>query len=1541
MRRALFVSCISVCALHTAQADTFNVTNTDNDGPGSLRQAILDADQLAGPHTINVSATGTINLSEALPVINRQFSNEITIEGPGAANLTVDGGGTSRAMFVNQGDVTIKGITIANGNAQGGNGTDGGGGGLGAGGGLFVNSGANVVVEEVEFQNNSATGGNGGDESAGTGGGGGGGLGGDGGSAGTGVGNDGGGGGGGFAGNGGAGDQGGGGGGGLTNDGGNAAGAAGGLGAGVGGGDGGNTNTAGGNGTTFGGGGGAGEDLLNDKSGGNGGDFGGGGGGEGVANGGTGGNGGFGGGGGTGGNLATGGAGGFGAGGGAGGANGVGGAGGTFGGSGGVGGTGPGAGGGGAGLGGAVFVRSGGTLIIRNSGINGSAITAGAGGVATLGSNGTAGQTAGQDLFLNGTVGQIDVTTGTSSMTGSISGSGSLTKTGDGALVLSGTNNYSGGTTVTGGNLQGDTNSLQGNISNNATVTFDQGFDATFSNVISGTGDLTKIGAGVLTLSGANTYSGGTTITAGTLQGDTTSLQGDIVNNASLIFNQNADGLFANVISGSGDLTKLGTGMLTLSGMNTYTGGTTVTAGTLQGSTTSLQGNIVNNASLIFDQNFDGTFVSVVSGTGGLTKTGTGTLTLSGMNTFSDGTTITAGALQGSTTSLQGDIANNASLIFDQDSNGTFADVISGSGTLTKLGTGTVILSGANTYAGGTTVTAGILQGTTSSLQGNIQNDASLIFSQSTDGTFAGIISGGGSLTKQDTGTVILSGANTYSGGTTVTAGALQGTTTSLQGDITNNASLIFDQSTDGTYAGVISGTGSLTKNGTGIVTLTGLNLFTGGINLNAGGISVSADDLLGDFTSGLTFDGGTLITTADVSTARDTTLNAGGGTIDTQMNNVEHSGTISGTGQLTKSGSGNLTLSTANTHSGGTAINEGTLIVAADDRLGDSSGGLSMDGGTLQTTASFGSNRNVMLNAGGGTIDTQSNSQVFSGQFSGAGDLTKLGTGNLTMAGTSTYTGQTNVNGGLLAVNGTLASNVVVNSGATLGGTGTVGGLTANSGSTVAAGNSIGTMSVSGNYTHEAGANFDVEIDANGNSDRVAVTGSTTLNGGDVRVTSAKGDYINGSTYTILTSGSGVSGTFDSITDDLALFQASLIYNSHDVALLLNRQATNFAGDTNPDSPNQLAVASLLDQESLTAEGDFANLLQEIYNLSTADKQLAFDALGGDIHGSTNVATIMNTGMFLNSLNGSIGQSNYGTFADGSVVRGQSPSGAVYSGNSTDTTGWIRALGQNGTIDAMNGIAGLDYGVSGQAVGIERNFSDWAMLGGSVYTSQLHTSADATNAHVDSNRVALYGRSRGSAVQLFGAVSFGHHSYDSTRHLVIGGMDRTAKGSYDGQEFATYWELSAPIIAGSFMLEPLIGLQVVTLTQDDFRETGAGAMNLHVNEANTTSVRPSIGARSLLPGFNVGNVRLLGELRGRYMYEGGDTSGNITAGFNNGNTGTFSIQGADTGQHFGLFGTSVTAQLTNNTSLFLAYDGLVSDASTAHAGNLGLTFIW
>ena len=146
---------------------------------------------------------------------------------------------------------------------------------------------------------------------------------------------------------------------------------------------------------------------------------------------------------------------------------------------------------------------------------------------------------------------------------------------------------------MVGGRLVGTTASLQGDIRNDAAVTFDQASAGTYTGTMAGTGSLTKAGAGTLTLTGRNTYSGGTFVVGGRLVGTTASLQGNVLNNAAVTVDQAFDGTFRGTIGGSGRLTKSGLGLVTLLGAHSFTGQTDVAAGTL-----ALEGSLAGGVSV-------------------------------------------------------------------------------------------------------------------------------------------------------------------------------------------------------------------------------------------------------------------------------------------------------------------------------------------------------------------------------------------------------------------------------------------------------------------------------------------------------------------------------------------------------------------------------------------------------------------------------------------------------------------------------------------------------------------------------------------------------------------------------------------------------------------------------------------------------------------------------------------------------------------------------------------------------------------------------
>lgn len=332
--------------------------------------------------------------------------------------------------------------------------------------------------------------------------------------------------------------------------------------------------------------------------------------------------------------------------------------------------------------------------------------------------------TTARDILLNGS-GSFQ-TVNNLTVTGLISGSGELIKTGSASLILTNNNTYTGGTTLSAGTLQlgngGTSGAITGNILNNASLVFNRSDSITYADIISGSGHLLQAGNGTLTLTGLNAYTGGTTINSGTLQigngGTTGAVSGDILNNSTLVFNR-ADSLtYGGAVSGSGNFVKSGDGILTLTGLNSYTGSTTLNSGTLQigngGTTGAISGNILNNATLVFNRSDSITYGSLISGTGNVVQSGDGMLTLLGDNNYTGGTTINSGTLQlgngGTTGSITGNILNNGSLVFNRGDSIGYDDIVSGSGSLAKSGNGTLTLTGQNIYTGNTNITAGTLK---------------------------------------------------------------------------------------------------------------------------------------------------------------------------------------------------------------------------------------------------------------------------------------------------------------------------------------------------------------------------------------------------------------------------------------------------------------------------------------------------------------------------------------------------------------------------------------------------------------------------------------------------------------------------------------------------------------------------------------------------------------------------------------------------------------------------------------------------------------
>ncbi|EBS1265402.1 autotransporter-associated beta strand repeat-containing protein [Salmonella enterica] len=551
-----------------------------------------------------------------------------------------------------------------------------------------------------------------------------------------------------------------------------------------------------------------------------------------------------------------------------------------------------------------------------------------------------------------------------------ISGSGQVVKSGDGALTLSGANSYSGGTLISDGTLvASNVDALgSGDVTNNATLEMNTGGD--FINNIGGTGRVEKSGDDTLTLSGSNTYTGGTLISDGTLVASNVEAlgTGDVTNNATLELN--TGGTFDNAISGSGQVEKSGDDVLTLSGANSYSGGTLISDGTLVASNVEAlgTGDVTDDATL--ELNTGGDFINNIGGTGRVEKSGDDKLTLSGSNTYTGGTLISSGTLVANDVNAlgTGDVTDNATL--ELNTGGTFDNAISGSGQVVKSGDETLTLSGSNTYTGGTLISGGTLVASNVEAlgSGDVTNDA--VLELNTDGDFDNAIGGTGRVEKSGDDALTLSGSNTYTGGTTINDGTLIATSVDAlgTGDVTDNA--VLELNTGGTFDNAISGSGQVEKSGDDVLTLSGANSYSGGTLISDGTLVANDVNALG---------------TGDVTDNAVLELNTGG----------DFDNAISGSGQVVKSGDETLTLSGANSYTGGTLISGGTLVATSVEALGS---GDVTDNAVLE------------LNTGG----------TFDNAISGSGQVVKSGDKTLTLSGANSYTGGTTISGGTL-----VASNV------------------------------------------------------------------------------------------------------------------------------------------------------------------------------------------------------------------------------------------------------------------------------------------------------------------------------------------------------------------------------------------------------------------------------------------------------------------------------------------------------------------------------------
>jgi autotransporter-associated beta strand protein len=618
-------------------------------------------------------------------------------------------------------------------------------------------------------------------------------------------------------------------------------------------------------------------------------------------------------------------------------------------------------------------------------------------------------------------------------------------------VTLNGSNSYTGKTTINGGTLKIGANNVMPDTSEVVMAN-------TSGAILDVNGKTDTIGS----LSGGGASGGNITLGTG----------------GALTVNQFTFGIYGGVISGAGSFTKSSYGTLWLDQANTYSGGTTITAGeiivgvtnalpntaltftgaskvllifgdvTQQIGTLSADGvtgaqiNLVNRSNVLtVTQTTDATYSGTIIGTGALTKAGSSTLTLAGSNTYTGKTTINAGII----TLGANDVMPDTSEVVLANTAGVALNVNGKTDTIGSL-------------SGGGATGGNITLGTSGALTVN----------QFTFGDFAGVISGDGSFTKSSYGVLKLSSVNTYTGATAVTGGdliiminggipntALSLTGTSrllllkdglsinvgtLSGDagalawLYPNSTLTIDQASDATFAGIIKDntSGAVTKTGSGTLTLSGSNIYKGTTTISQGtlllgqGQNTIQNSIALYIASGANVDvEGSYQIFGTLSGSGNINLSLDAGITINQRTFSNYSGVIGGNGWITKSGVGVLKLNNVSTYTQQTVLAGGEIIIGVSNALPTTSAlsfsgasrllmleqNISQQFSSLTSTSGqsgisiFGYKTNIFnLN--------QSGSTTFYGDLVGAFSFVKSGSGTITLSGARGALETTNAGG-------------------------------------------------------------------------------------------------------------------------------------------------------------------------------------------------------------------------------------------------------------------------------------------------------------------------------------------------------------------------------------------------------------------------------------------------------------------------------------------------------------------------------------------------
>ncbi|MGE6781474.1 autotransporter outer membrane beta-barrel domain-containing protein [Ensifer adhaerens] len=909
---------------------------------------------------------------------------------------------------------------------------------------------------------------------------------------------------------------------------------------------------------------------------------------------------------------------------------------------------------------------------------------------------------------------------------------------------------------------------------------------------------------------------------------------------------------------------------------------------------------------------------------GNVTITNTGALTVTNGSTINSGTvSINAGGaltsdveMNGGNLSVDGDLNGRLTLNNGNVSvNGTLESASVGSATaLSNNGqVGDVNVSAGGTFVNntgavaGATVNAGTASnaGTMGSLtntQGNFTNNSGGTITGKTtvsggtvtnnfvvtdadvaaaaafvnnNGATAGAITNAGTVSNAGTIASLRNDAGSF---TNNFGGEVTGETTVSGGAVTNSATLgAVAVGAGGTFANATGASaGTVTNSGTAsnAGTIAGLTNTAGNFANNAGGTITGKTTVAGG-----TVTNNFVVTDADVAAAAAFVNNSGAvaGNI-TNAGTLSNAGTIASlhnnAGSFTNNGNGAVTGKT--TVAGGSVVNNAAL---ADVEIGA--------GGTF--TNNSGSTAGAVSNAGSGSND---------------GTIASLVTSDGLFRNTGTISGAANIASGVFVNQGTVIGKVDVFDGGLLSGSGVVGGLTVNAGGVVSPGSGIAVATVNGDLTLRSGSTYQVDVNAAGQSDRLAVSGALSLEGGSLAVLAGSGVYNPSTAYTILSAGT-VSGRFDDVTSNLAFLSPTLTYGATGIDLRLDRNDVAFADHA--VTANGRAAASAVEALGVTNP-----LTLAVLSLDAATAGGAFSQLSGEVHASIKSALMWDS-----------------RFPRDAIL--ERAGSAVSSLQETqDAVFWTSGFAGSGHLSGDGNAADIDSRTAGVLVGADTSVSDDWRLGGILGYSHLTVQPQA---RVDAYHAGLYGYGNTGALNLAGGAIYSHNEVSSERDLAFGSFSDRLTADYHSAVAQVFADLSVTLDADAIRLQPFANLAYVYLETDQFREAG-GSAALSVDDAADDATLTTIGVRwwADLPASQV-PVSASGMLGWRHA--GGDIAPSSRLAFAGATP--FTIAGVPMARDAVVMEAGISARLSKSARLAITYLGEFGDGVRSSAGRASL----